>query len=582
MFVSDLTDSEGQAKVYELWLGHELISYTYEEIKARPDLEKDLKELERQKAENELRFFHPHGQARFGYDCGFQLVSMVDWINDTEHTVCMNCSPNQVGKTCQAIIKKLVKILPCKPEWPIFKNGVKFREWQGPKTMVMLGYDKGQLKDVLWPELQKWIPAKELGDFAAPLLGGTREPSWERNPRVPLKCGSRIIMLTYDQKASVCAGVKSEEILPDEQMPLTFFMELDQRGRTRGGVWWDFPYTPHAVEGRPDSGAESWLNDMWRGTDTRGHSVLRTRISVDDVPDHIFSKEQKRAAYIQHVVNPKKTGDQRAVREGQARYYGIAQQVSGLYYPEFDKQVHLVDWTYDDIKNKGWTHYRAIDWGTINPTAVSFWAVSPVGELFMYDEYYVAGLDAIQHAPKIIEHSGNERKLARKMQDKNTGIWYDVYEEVWKRQRYIRTWLDWHSFQNAGGTGQPTSFFFHIGGLAVCESTKLKQESRAQNVRAMLKIDPQRKHMVMGNPGAPRLYISRKCVKFMWEMERCIAETRVFGTESHNPRETKRDKDDHLIDTMEYLCCENPRYIGSYDERLRPKETTPVSRHGGY
>jgi len=572
---------EGQQRFYELYLGNELIRFSYDEIQADPQLEKELKKIERRKAENELQFFHPHGLPKMGYDCGFQLVSSADWINDRENTVCMCASPNQVGKTCHATVKKVLKIIPCDKDWQIFKNGIKFYDWQGARTLVVLSYDKGQAKDVLWPELQKWIPAHELGEFRSSMLGGTREPTWDRNPRVSLKCGSRIIFLTYEQDASVCAGVKAEDVLADEQMPLSFFNELDQRGRTRGGVWWDISYTPHKVEGRPETGANSWLNDLWKGQNTRGHDILRCRISVDEVPDRIYSKEQKEKAYLQWVKIPTEINDQAAIREGQARYYGIAQQVSGLFYPEINNEIHFVDWTYEDIRGKGWTHYRAMDYGFQNPTAVGFWAVSPTGDFFMYDEYYISGKDAVEHSPLIIEKSGNERKLVNKIHDKNSGIYYDVYEEVVKQQLYSSTWLDWHSFQTAGGSGRPVSFFFMIGGLKVCKSVTLRQEQRAQNVRPLLKIDKERKHMITGKLGAPRMYFSRKCVKMKWEFERCVADIRMFGNERHNPKETKQDKDDHLIDQVEYFASAEARYLGSYTNN-KPKEFKPIFKHGGY
>jgi hypothetical protein len=222
-----------------------------------------------------------------------------------------------------------------------------------------------------------------------------------------------------------------------------------------------------------------------------------------------------------------------------------------------------------------------MDYGYQNPTACGMWAALPSGELFMFDEYYRTGLDAIGHAPAIIEYCGNERKLAKKMFDKDTGNYWDVYDEVEIRQKYVRTWLDWHSFQNAGGVGRPVSFFFQIGGLNVCESSKLGQEARAQNLRALLKIDPNRKHMVTGKLGAPRMYISRKCVKTIWEFERCVVDTRAFGNEQHNLKETKRNRDDHLIDSIEYLACESPKYLGDYANR-KPKELQNVSSHGGY
>jgi hypothetical protein len=97
----------------------------------------------------------------------------------------------------------------------------------------------------------------------------------------------------------------------------------------------------------------------------------------------------------------------------------------------------------------------------------------------------------------------------------------------------------------------------------------------------MLKIDPNRKHMVTGKPGAPRMYFSRKCVKMIWEFERCVVETRAFGSETHNTKETKRNKDDHLVDAAEYLACETPKYLGDYAARAHV-ELRNVSKHGGY
>jgi len=573
-----------EEKVFQLWLGNEIIEYPHLEIQQDKELKRYLQELVRKKQECEIQFFCPHGASKFGYDCGFDLVSMRDWMNDNSHTIAMNCSPNQVGKTCHAMVKKILRIIKCNPNWWIFKKfGLKCPEWTGPKTLVCLGYNRGQLTDVLWPELLKWIPAKELGEYAPAHLGGGRNPSWDRHPRIPLKSGSRIIMLTYEQDANVCAGIKATEMLADEQPPKAFFNELDERGRTLGGAFWTFSLTPHKVDGRATStGINSWLKELWTGEDTMGHSVIRTRISVDDVPEHIYSAEQKKAAYDKWVEGPKKSGNQEDYYEGQARYYGLFQRVSGLFYSEVAPETHFVDWTYDDIKDKGWTHYRAMDYGYASPTACGMFAVSPDGSLFMYDEYYVPHKDALEHAPAIIAACGNTRKLIEKKLDTATGMTFDVYQEEVVRQHYVRTWLDWHCFSSKGGTGRPVSFFFQIGGLNVCESVKLEQEARAQNLRALLKVDPARKHMVTGKLGAPRFYVSRQCKKWIWEWERCVFDTRQIGSERHNPKEVKQSKDDHLMDVSEYIASEQPRYLGDYKTGGASKVFVPLNMRSGY
>ena len=577
-------------KIFQLWLGNELIEFTFDEIASDKNLERELKNLVKENQTNPLQFFCPHGEAKMGYDCGFQLVSMIDNINDKIHSFCMNCSPNQVGKTCHAVVKKALRLIKCNPKWKIFGNGVECPEWSGPKTLVVMGYDKGHLKDVVWPEYQKWIPDDELGDYRSFMNGGRREPAWDRNPRVPLRCGSRIIMLTYEQPASVCAGVKAEEIHADEQPPLVFFNELDERGRTRGGVRWDLSFTPHKVDGRSDTGVSGWLFDMWTGRNTRGHDVLRSRISVDEVPDHIYSKEQKKNAHKKWVEIPEQTGDENAIREGKARFYGLFQRASGLYYPEIDPNLHFVDYGLEEIRRdkRPCTFYRSIDYGYTNATSCGLWAVFSDGTILRFDEYYVTGKDATANAVGILEYCGNTRKKVRQAHDKETNSNYDVWEEEAININFVRTWLDWHCWDTTNGVGHPTAWYFSTNGLKVLPSTKFHQEQRAQNLRPLLRIDPNLKHMITGKMGAPRLYINRKkCHKWMWEWERCVCDTRMGGgDESHNLREGKRNKNDHAIDDTEYFACAGARYLGDYEKKEDVDEddgpSSPYNKTTGY
>ena len=565
----------------DFWLGNRHISFAKEEVDADPQLKDELEYLWHQNLTNPIQFFSPHGEAKYGTDCGFQLISSLNYLSDDVHTFFMNVSPNQVGKTCHAIVKKVLRLVPNQYDWSLIKElGVYYRPWEGPKTLVVLGYDKGQIIDVLWPELQKWIPDGELGEYRSFANGGTKSPSWQYNPRVNLKCGSRIIFLTYEMKPSVCAGVKAKEVLADEQMPLSFFNELDQRGRTLGGINWDVSFTPHRVVGRPDTGAECWLYDMWTGKNTRGHRIGRFRITVEEVPDHIYSLEQKQLAKSQWITIPRETGDEEAIREGEARFYGLFQRPQGLFYPEVNPELHFIDWGFDDIKDKAVTFFRTIDYGYANPTACSYWAVFSTGEYFLYDLYYVKGLDAIPHSRAIVERSGNKLKEMKKFVDKVTKIEYTVLSEECTTVKFRQTWLDWHCFSQQGGAGQPISFFFNIGGLRVLPSTKLNQEQRAQALRSFLRVDPERRHLVTGQKGAPRMYISKNCKKWEWEWERLVFESRRVSDMSQNKKETHVDKNDHAIDTTEYMACSGARYMPPHLQKSITLK--PLSSSAGY
>ena len=72
-------------------------------------------------------------------------------------------------------------------------------------------------------------------------------------------------------------------------------------------------------------------------------------------------------------------------------------------YPQFDPEVHILqDWKMEDIP-AGWTRYCRCDPGIGAPTAVIWYAVSPEGVVYVYDEYYMAGRDVKTNAEAIKE-----------------------------------------------------------------------------------------------------------------------------------------------------------------------------------
>ena len=562
-------------EVIQLRLGPELLEWPAAEVEKDTALQKQIAMLEKANRTNPLQFWAPHGEEKLDEpDQGpFRIVSMREWVNDNSHTMFVNKSPNQSGKTCGGVVKVALLSSKCNPNWTLFKqHGIVCPDWIGPKQVVILGYTKGQIINVLWPELQKWVPDDELGEYRSPENGGTKWPTWDRNPQFYLKKSkSHILFLSYDQFAYAAAGMKVDIALADEQMPHEFFSELNERGRTRGGLKWIFPYTPHKVEARPDSGASSFLEEIWRGTNTYGHTVLRTRIHIPEVPDHIYSQEQKDAAYEQWVEIPKRTGNEAAIREGLARYYGIAQQPAGLFYPEFTPHIHVIDLTPDDIKKLPGEHYRYVDYGTANPTACIWVLLTVTGELIIYRDYYERGLELEQHARNIIEASGNIMEPTGR-KDVGNGMTIDTFRERVPQtgQKFIWTKLDWHCFrQPPQGGGLTMANYFQLSGLPVRESSRAQIEDRSQHVRMLLKVNEGRQHIITNELGAPRVYFCRNARWAIWEMERCLWQERQSGGERHNAKEMRQDKDDHCIDCIEWMACDMARRVGIDPSRMK-------------
>jgi len=555
--------SPNETDVVQLRIGRELFTWPQSDLDNDAVLARQVASTAKALKSNPLQFFAPHGEAKIAEDGGFQLVSAVDYLNDDTHSVCMNKAPNRTGKTCMNVVKGALRICRCNPKWLIFReHGVKCPDWDGPKTLLVMGYDQGFLIRVLWPELQKWLPDYELGAFRSPQNGGTRHPSWSAHPMITLaKSKSTIIFLNYDQSASVGAGVLAHYVIPDEQMPLSFFNEIDERGRTIGGIKWYFGYTPHKVDGRPDSGADSFLEDMWSGRDTRGHSVLRMRCSIDEVPDYIYSREQKQAAYRKWVEGPEKTGDTAAKREGLARYYGIAQQPADLFYPEFNRLYHVIHVSWEDLRDRPGRHFRYMDYGHSAPTVCLFCWMSNFGDVVIYDEYYVKGKDAYDHAAAIIERSGNSRRKGDVVGPRGHAVNVTTYEEVSDRQRYERTVLDHHCFEQPSGGGITVAQWFRMGGLPVITSTTADIIPRSANLRMLFRINQDREHFATKELGAPRLYISDRCEWSVHELLNCRRAIRKHGEDQHNPKETRQEKNDHAIDAMEYMACDVVRMV---------------------
>ena len=130
----------------------------------------------------------------------------------------------------------------------------------------------------------------------------------------------------------------------------------------------------------------------------------------------------------------------------------------------------------------------------------------------------------------------------------------EQFEEVPSEVRFEMNHLDWHCFHSPDGVGLTIAQHMRLGGFNVQPSTKEKIQERSQNLRHLLRMDDKRKHIVTGQWGAPRLYISTapELDYLRWELKRCIVKTRKTSKNSYNEYEVRQDKDDHGIDTMEY------------------------------
>jgi phage terminase large subunit len=190
------------------------------------------------------------------------------------------------------------------------------------------------------------------------------------------------------------------------------------------------------------------------------------------------------------------------------QYSGKFVKYSGVIYKDFDLNVHIVD---SVVIGKDWERYRAIDYGVSNPFVCLWFAISPSGEVYVYDEHYEAGKPISYHAERIKDKTGNVR-IETTYIDPSAGIKLDLMYE----------------------------------GIVVINADN---DVRAGIHRVMeyLKVDID---------GKSRLYICKNCHNTISEM----SQYSFIGNDTDKPIK----KEDHCCDAIRYFLMSRPVFRGYY------------------
>ncbi len=325
-----------------------------------------------------------------------------------------------------------------------------------------------------------------------------------------------------------------------------------------------------------------------RGRTWMGLRVSGYMLDTDEVPDWVYSESRKKAAKEKWIDGPKRTGNFKMLREGQARYYGHYHNSSGLVYDEWDREVHWIDPEQIEIPTNA-TKYRAVDHGTHNPTAC-IWAAAfpnpkaPEETIYVvYKTYSHKDRTIDQNAVAIIEASGNTRK--KEADEYSAGDW-EQWVEVCKVERYHKSVLDSRSFAtHDASTNREIGWLYKASGLRVQAASGRHFDHSVPVVKDMLRIRKERTHPITGKKGAPMLYVlaDARNAHFVEEIEHYVWEEYTSGADDKNVKERPKKLNDHVMSCLQYLCQIPMRYYG--DEFVpdgSPDEGgyTHVQRHG--
>ena len=207
-----------------------------------------------------------------------------------------------------------------------------------------------------------------------------------------------------------------------------------------------------------------------------------------------------------------------------SRRYGRFKANSGLVYPEFDENIHVLKEPFNVPVE--WQDTVSIDPGLNNPLFAHWYAVDYDGNVYVVAEHFEAGQGVEYHADRI-------KKISDKL--------------GWKRDSYgrIKALIDSAANQKTLAASKSVTELFFEQGVNVSPRVNKEMFSGIQRVKQYLKV----------TDGRARLYIFPSCVNLIRELK----------TYRWNDGDNPKKVDDHALDELRYYLMTKP-------ENLPPKK----------
>ena len=201
----------------------------------------------------------------------------------------------------------------------------------------------------------------------------------------------------------------------------------------------------------------------------------------------------------------------------ESRRFGKFKSSSGLVYPEFDENIHVLEKPFNCPKE--WQDIISIDPGLNNPLSAHWYAVDFDNNVYVLAEHFEAQKDIEYHSNKIKEISD---RLG------------------WKRDKFNRivALIDSAANQKTLASTKSVTELFNEYGIAVNPRVNKDMFSGIQRVKQYLR----------GINGKPQIYIFPSCVNLIRELK-----TYRWG-DGDAPKKT----DDHALDELRYYLMTKP------------------------
>lgn len=378
-----------------------------------------------------------------------------------------------------------------------------------PNNIWIVGLDFGVLKNVIWQEKLR------QGRGHSPLLPKDKAVVREVKDgdlQIFFANGSVITGKSADSGREKFQSASVDLIWIDEECDVAIFDECYQRTVDCGGkiLLTLTPLTDIS------SGAKvPWVFDLYEDMKHGQKDVQFVQLSVLENP--YVPDEEKVKLLEKWAGHP----------EERARLYGEFVKRSGLVYPEWDRNKHVVD---AFRVPQEWPRLVSIDPAATGTTAVLWAAVAPNNDIFLYREYYERDLVVSEHAKNILARNGGDK----------IDIWY--IDPTWARQRNAET---------------------HKTGLQLYRESRLPV--RAPDLDEDYGLLASREYInatLDGNSRHPKVFVLKgRCPNFEYEIEHYVWDTYGKGESKGLSKEKPRKRNDHLMNAFQYLCATKPKGV---------------------
>lgn len=382
-----------------------------------------------------------------------------------------------------------------------------------PNVIWVVGLDFPTVRDVLWGEKLrrgKDHPALLPNDPA--LIRKISDSEYQ----IHGTNGSLLTCKSADSGREKFQGASVDLVWIDEEPDVEIYDECFQRTADCAGkiLITLTPLTDTA------SGVRSpWVFDLWEDWRAGARDLEFVTLSVLDNP--FVPAEEKTRLKVKWAGH----------YEERARLYGEFIQRSGLVYPQWDPAKHLIA---PRPIPRQWRRVACIDPAATGTTACLWCAVHPNGNLYFYREYYERDLVVSDHARNILARNAGDR----------VDLW--LIDPKWGTQRNAETHKT--NQQLYRDSGIPVR-------LAVVGEDYGLNASR-EYIQAT--IDPTSPHN--------KAYFFSDLTDFQSEIKHYVWDFFQKGEQKGQSKDKPRKRNDHLMNSFQYIAANNPRPNRGGDE----------------